>query len=1175
MPGVRKGPYPDRNMWAGMIDTARVTTGSAVILSQGVGMPRQNWARDSIGGGRLVWLLMGLVCWEAALGVTDSAPPSERDILARIEAVQGDKALVEDQREATIAEYRRALGHLREIQPQRDRARTLEQEATLAPQRVREIELRLERQMLTPLPDSRASYEELTRQFSEAQTDLNAARVRADEVAREVEDMARAPLALRETVIKVRAARQNAAEQLAKLENVQQPAMIRQAREIALRAELVARDAETEALDAALQTVEARTSLVAARRKLADADVERASDQVAQLQGLLSGKRHAIAERVREMARQFADEAQGQPELIAAEMRANADLATRLAALIDELDGAMEEQAHLRLLIKEISELRRTAADQLEIARLGGSLGQVLHRQRLQLPNLLLHRKGSRQRSEAIALARFEQLELRARNKERENPEQRVTEVIGTLPPTEQDAVRAGLREQVGRGNALLERFDSTFTTYITELGTVDQLQRQLSDLVTEYATLLERNLVWIADTRPPTWSWPFATMSAALAVVSPARWLELGAAFGRGCAEAPLIPALGIFVFSLMIYYRKYLGERLALRAEVVGDIDRDDLSVTPEALLIALVLALPLPLMLATAAAILRSSGAEGSLPEALGSGLQPAAWVALALELARVLCRDGGVLDQHLRWRADARRVLVKPLRWLLPIQVLSVLVMETTNAFGQYLDTLGRSAFVLSAITLALFLWRGLHPEHGALAAYFVGSHRHGWQWNLRKLWFNALVLLPLALAVLALAGYYFTAQQLLNRLCATGVLVALTVLGMQLLLRELGITQSRLARQQALARRDAELEAAARKAGASQEIKGEATVEIPTVQPVDLGTVNAQVRALLRIALVLTLGVGFWWIWSDMLPALGALQDVVLWQYLSGTGDSQVLAALTAAGVGLALLVTVVTYLAARNLPGLLEVVVLQRLEVDRGARYAANAVSRYLIIVVGVLLVVNILGLEWNRLQWLIAALGVGLGFGLQEVVANFVSGLIILFERPFRIGDTVTVGSVSGTVTRIQIRATTITDWDRKELIVPNKTFITDQLVNWTLNDPVLRVVVSVGIAYGSDTELARRLLMEIAEANPRVLKDPPPQVWFLRFGDSSLNFEVRVFVCGLTELLPVTHELHVAIDAAFQAHRVAIAFPQRDLHLRSLDPQVLELLRGGPPASTPGVAS
>jgi potassium efflux system protein len=192
----------------------------------------------------------------------------------------------------------------------------------------------------------------------------------------------------------------------------------------------------------------------------------------------------------------------------------------------------------------------------------------------------------------------------------------------------------------------------------------------------------------------------------------------------------------------------------------------------------------------------------------------------------------------------------------------------------------------------------------------------------------------------------------------------------------------------------------------------------------------------------------------------------------------------------------------------------------------------------------------------WSNIQWLVAAVGLGLGFGLQEIFANFVSGLIILFERPIRVGDTVTVGNISGVVSRIRIRATWITGFDRKELVVPNKEFVTTQLVNWSLSDAISRVEIRVGIAYGSDTEKAIELLQDAADANPDVLRDPAPSVLFRGFGDSSLDFELRAFSPDMERRLPIVHALHMAIDRSFRTNGIEIAFPQRDVHLRSLPP-------------------
>jgi len=174
----------------------------------------------------------------------------------------------------------------------------------------------------------------------------------------------------------------------------------------------------------------------------------------------------------------------------------------------------------------------------------------------------------------------------------------------------------------------------------------------------------------------------------------------------------------------------------------------------------------------------------------------------------------------------------------------------------------------------------------------------------------------------------------------------------------------------------------------------------------------------------------------------------------------------------------------------------------------------------------------------------------------LQEIVANFVSGLIVLFERPYRVGDVVTVGETIGTVTRIRIRATTILDWDRRELIVPNKKFITDNLINWSLSDPITRLVVRVGIVYGSDTALAEKLLMKVARENSLVLDQPEPSALFLGFGDSSLNFELRVFIREVQSRFHVMHQLHKEIDREFRKAHIVIAFPQRDVHMDSSRP-------------------
>ncbi|MBL4870508.1 MAG: mechanosensitive ion channel family protein [Robiginitomaculum sp.] len=222
---------------------------------------------------------------------------------------------------------------------------------------------------------------------------------------------------------------------------------------------------------------------------------------------------------------------------------------------------------------------------------------------------------------------------------------------------------------------------------------------------------------------------------------------------------------------------------------------------------------------------------------------------------------------------------------------------------------------------------------------------------------------------------------------------------------------------------------------------------------------------------------------------------------------------------------------------------------------EQSSRFAIVTVLGYMIFIVGVLIAFDKLGTQWSQLQWIVAALSVGIGLGLQAIFANFVSGLIILFERPVRIGDYITVGDISGTVTRIQIRATTLMDLDNKEILIPNQELVSQQVVNWTLGNSVTRLKVKVGIAYGSDTKIAHAVMLDTVKQNPNVLTNPEPTALFLGFGDSTLDFEIRVFLRDFVQRYIVSHELHMALDSALREAGIEIAFPQRDLHIKNLE--------------------
>ena len=198
---------------------------------------------------------------------------------------------------------------------------------------------------------------------------------------------------------------------------------------------------------------------------------------------------------------------------------------------------------------------------------------------------------------------------------------------------------------------------------------------------------------------------------------------------------------------------------------------------------------------------------------------------------------------------------------------------------------------------------------------------------------------------------------------------------------------------------------------------------------------------------------------------------------------------------------------------------------------------------------------ISALGFELSKLTIMISALGVGIGFGLKELVNNFVSGLILLFDRPIREGDSIEVNGVWSTVRKIGLRATRIETADEADVIVPNSDLVDQQVTNWTLSNRHVRAIIPAGVAYGSDVQLVFKTLLDAAKANEGLVKNHTPQVLFLDFGDSTLNFELRVWVTEATNRMQVISELHQDIDSRFRKANIEIAFPQMDVRVRTVD--------------------
>jgi small-conductance mechanosensitive channel len=303
-------------------------------------------------------------------------------------------------------------------------------------------------------------------------------------------------------------------------------------------------------------------------------------------------------------------------------------------------------------------------------------------------------------------------------------------------------------------------------------------------------------------------------------------------------------------------------------------------------------------------------------------------------------------------------------------------------------------------------------------------------------------------------------------------------------------------------------------------------------------------------AILRVVVFLLVAGVF----LSMLDVWGIDKTFLVWIFQSLTWGTHLgPLRLTLLNVGLAALALYLGRWFSRFLKVFLDVRFSHRADWDASLRYTIANTLHYVILAVAILMSLSFLGISFGDLAIIAGGLGVGIGFGLQNIVNNFFSGLILLFERPIKVGDMLVIDGQWGFVKEIRVRSTIFQTSDRAILIIPNSDLISNKILNWTHYGPgINRLTLKVGVSYDSDVRQVTRVLHEVCQANPRVVQEPPPQIFFEAYGDSSLNFTIWVHLKTPSDRIPATHELNTAIFEAFQEQGIQIPFPQQELHVR-----------------------
>ncbi|MCK9608119.1 MAG: mechanosensitive ion channel [Methylomonas sp.] len=847
-------------------------------------------------------------------------------------------------------------------------------------------------------------------------------------------------------------------------------------------------------------------------------------------------------------------EAEGKHPLIREATKENMRFNRDLQEVNKNIERYQTQKNELDTRSQQIEKDFQSAEQKISLAGLSPALGNLLREQRRNLPQRKQYNNLNNNIQTEIAAASLEMFKLDEVKKQLMDVNQALLsrleqQLPANVDPAESLRIRTELRMLLNDQKDLVGRLALAYSDYARLLGDVDFVLQQMLNGADHFGAYLDQRLLWVPSAPVITQAYLTNIFHSAVWFFAPSNWLHAVENLIQGLETYPVF--LLALVFAVIVLYWRYrndLKQRLlAILSKCSSNQYLVNFSQTLSSLGFILLLSLPMALLMVWTAWVMTLTGNADAFSRAVAAGLIAAAVPLAIMQFFYRMLKPEGVAELLFHWQKRSVQLLYSQIKWVRFIIIPAVFIvsMANTNLFSEQSHALGRTALIIMMMTMSYIFHRFTHPLTGLAKSFYTYSDN--WLSRFRYIWYLIATLAPWVVIGFAVMGYYQSALELENKLIITLRLVFITALFHALVLRWLTVTKRQLALQNARQKRKQ-----ADQVNVNTGAEG-AYVQEETL--LDLSKINQQSNKLLTTVVAVTLTVGVWMIWKDILPAFSIFERIELWQYSDMVDGKETVIRITLINLLISIFYIGLTVVFVSNFPGLVDLMSAGKFSMTAGSRYALIQLMRYLLVSIAFLCIANELGGSWSQVQWLVAALSVGLGFGLQEIFANLVSGIILLFERPIRVGDTVTVGDVTGRVCRIQMRATHIIDWDMKELVVPNKNIITERLVNWTLTDTVTRVVLMIGVGYGSNVDLVERVLKDVINSVKLVLPEPEPSISFMTFGESSLDFRVCVFVRELGDRIPVTHELHKKFYAALQENHIEIPFPQRDIHIRSVE--------------------
>ncbi|MEN5017099.1 miniconductance mechanosensitive channel MscM [Erwinia sp. Eh17-17] len=917
------------------------------------------------------------------------------------------------------------------------------------------------------------------------------------------------------------------------------------------QAQLAQRQAESAAQKARVDELELAQLSANNRQELARMRAEVHQRKAASLDAYLQDLRNqlnSLRQREAEMAlartEQLAENSGNMPAGITEQFRINRELSSALNQQAQRMDLVASQQRTAANQTIQVRQALSTIREQSQWLGVSNVLGEALRAQVARLPDM----PKPQQLDNEMAQLRVQRLYYEDLLERQKNLRQLRQDDNSNLTSEQRRILDAQLKTQRELLTSLLSGCDNLILG-VTKLKVGNS---QLVDALNEVKEATHRYLFWTADVSPVDFSYPLNLARDLHRLLSLDTLGQLGGAMVMMVtSRETVLPLLGaVLLVGFSISSRRHFRNFLERASSKVGKVTQDHFSLTLRTVFWSILVALPLPVLWAAL-----GYGLQHAWPYpiaiAIGDGVTASVPLLWAFMVSNTFARSQGLFIVHFRWPQArvARAMRFYTLCIGLVVPLMMMLIAFDNLEDREFSATLGRLCFILICGALSLVtvsLKRAGIPLH-------LDKEGNGENLINTMLW-NAMIAIPMVAALASCIGYLATAQALLARLETSVAIWFLLLVIYHIIRRWMLIQRRRIAFDRARQRR---AEILAQRARGEEELAAQQTAadSVDVEEPViDLDAISAQSLRLVRSILTLIALVSVIVLWSEIHSAFGFLENIRLWDVSTTVQGVESLQPITLGSVMIAILVLVITTQLVRNMPALLELALLQHLSLTPGTGYAITTLTKYLLILIGGLAGFSLIGIDWSKLQWLVAGLTVGLGFGLQEIFANFISGLIILFEKPIRIGDTVTIRDLTGSITRINTRATTITDWDRKEIIVPNKAFITEQFINWSLSDSVTRVVLTIPAPAEANSEEVTNVLLTAAQRCSYVLDTPPPEAFLVDLQQGIQLFELRIHAAEMGHRMPLRHELHQLILRGYQEHGLEMPFPPFQVRMETI---------------------